>query len=70
MPLALQRLLAPAMFLPSVVTELLNGIFILSKVFYEKRLPGQSGKPLYVYNHIIPGSWFPGKNKDEGNNMY
>jgi hypothetical protein len=48
-PLARQRLLAPAMFLPEVVFALLSWIFIL--VFYiKKKLPGSPESFVYIYN--------------------
>ena len=45
-PLARQRLLAPAMFLPAVVIELLKGIFI--KKTFKKKASRSSGKLLYI----------------------
>ena len=48
MPLARQRLLAPAMRRPVVVTELLSGCFILVVRLHSRRCPPKLKKPLSV----------------------
>jgi hypothetical protein len=72
MPLARHKALAPAMFLPVVVLELLSLNFVsMHQNFYlKKKLSGSSGKLLYIYFiHIIPGSFTGYENKYEDNNM-
>jgi hypothetical protein len=69
MPFARHRLLAPAMFLPVVVFELLSGIFII-KVHLKKKLPGSPESfCMFMPIHIIPGSRAVSKNEYEKNNM-
>jgi hypothetical protein len=69
MPFALQRLLAPAMFLPVVVVELLSWFFI-SKNYLKKKLPGfPESFCMFIVLHIIPGSYASSKNEYEDYNM-
>jgi hypothetical protein len=68
MPLARQRLLAPAMFLPVTVAALLSWFFIGSK-HIKKKLPGfPESFCILIVLHIIPGSAACG-NDDEDNNI-
>ena len=69
MPLARQRLLAPAIFLPVVVFELLSLFFIL-KIMLKKKLPGfPESFFMSIVSHIIPGSCAMSNNEDEDYNM-
>jgi hypothetical protein len=70
MPFARHKLLAPAMFLPVVVFELLSGFFIYLKSYLPKKLPGfPESFCMFIAIHIIPGSSALSKYKYEGNNM-
>jgi hypothetical protein len=69
-PLARQRLLAPTIFLPVVVFELLSWFFIL-KIILKKKLPGfPESFCMSIASHIIiPGSCAMSNNEDEDYNM-
>jgi hypothetical protein len=68
MPLARQRLLAPAMFLPVTVTALLSWFFIGSK-HIKKKASRISGKLLYTYSVTYYSGSAACGNDDEDNNI-